>query len=208
MTKFFDEEGNEVSDVLTTEEANIKIEEGIGAKVEEAKKESAEKITTLETDLAKANEDLKNKNPNAENFKQTKEIIKGLEGKLEEEKTARLESVKVEKTAKTEKLIKKFAGEDAELEKKIRFNLENSLSGAKAETEDEISKNVVDAYKLSKTEDTMNPLDSALGGNSFITPNVAGNDAKFSTKEKELGGRLGISGDDYDKYGKDPRINN
>lgn len=211
MTKYYDIDGQEIPDVMSKEDVDKKIVEEKSKLETEYKtklEESTSKLSVLETDLAKAKEDLKTANPKGDDFKAMRDIVKTLEGKVEEANKAN-ETMKTElKSGRVGNLVSKFSGGDVELEKKIRFNMENSLAGMKTDTDEDLAKKVSAAYKLSTGEDTPNPMRKAMGGGSFSPLSNNGKPVEFNQREKDLGNKLGISDKDREKYGKDPRINN
>jgi len=208
MAKFYDEEGKEIPG-LTQEEFDAKLVEEKGkletdfnTKIEE----SNTKVTTLEADLVKAKEDLKITNPKGDDFKNLRDITKKLEDDLAIEKGERSKAIDSIKASKVDGLVKKLSGNDVELEKKIRFNLDTTLSGVKTDTDEELNKKLVDAYKLSTDSTAINPLDNIMSGGSHSSVSEKSDPVEFSSNEKVLGGKLGITGDDYKKYGTDKRI--
>lgn len=203
MAKFFDENGNEVSGVLTQEEFNAKLTE------EKTRIETdfVAKNTALEQELNSAKEALKIANPKGEEFKQLREITKNLEAKIESERNERVKALDTVRSSKVSELVKKLAGNDVEMEKKIRFNMDTTLAAVKAETDEELNKKIVDAYRLSSNSDTINPLTNIMNGGSYSPVNNNSNPVEFTQNQKELGSKLGLSDADIKKYGADPRIN-
>lgn len=211
MTKYFDIDGNEVPDVISKTEFEQKLGEE-KQKIESEYKtkldQSTVELNKNKEELLKAQEALKDENPNGENFKALREAVKAAEQKvLEANKNS--ENVRSELRANTvNSLIRKFSGNDAELEKKIKFNMENSLAGMKAENDDELSKKIEAAYKLSADQSSINPLRDVMGSGSYGSQFKNSKPVEFNEREKGLGSKLGISDKDREKYGTDPRINN
>jgi hypothetical protein len=93
----------------------------------------------------------------------------------------------------------------------VRHHDEKTLSGVKAETPAEIKEKVANAVKLAvKPGAVINPLDTVIqggGGPGHIQPKGDGTKQEFKPEDKQFGAKLGLSDADYEKYGKDPRLN-
>lgn len=220
MSKYKDEEGNEVEGtVITDEDLQKRIDEVKNESLAEVEKIKTEYETKLSENqasidaLKKDKEDIESKmageNEGSANFKILKEAldkkdekINGLEKSVKEQNSLRENDIK-------EAIVKDFVGKDEELKKKLEFHYKETLASVKAVSQEEIRAKIENAYKLSRTDNTPSPLDVARGNSSFgDNASRDGNQNKFSDSEKRLGNRLGISDEDYKKYENDPRLNN
>jgi len=211
MTKYFDIDGNEVPDVISKTEFEQKLGEE-KQKIESEYKtkldQSTVELNKSKEDLVAAQEALKNANPNGENFKALREAVKIAEAKVDESDKKTAQFIAQQRESTISGLIKRFSNNDVELEKKIKFNMENSLAGMKAENDDELSKKIEAAYKLSADQSNINPLRDVMGSGSYGSQFKNSKPVEFNEREKSLGSKLGISDKDREKYGTDPRINN
>lgn len=100
--------------------------------------------------------------------------------------------------------LSKLSKGDAELEKKIRLHMDTTLSGMSVANQEDLSKKILAAYKLSQdaapAPDMFDGGMNSGGGNYF--PVSGGNDSSndFTPKEKALGMKFGITEEDYKKY--------
>lgn len=216
-TKIKNDDGTETEvDVIPTEEANKKVEEV----QKEHETKLAEKDTALST-LAQEKADLEKKLQEAAaggekgkedhpNFKVLKEA---LEKKDKEMADLKNEIATDKKTAREEDMknrINKVAKGNAELEKKIQFNLTNTLAAMKENTQEERELKFNAALKLSADSmiETPGIFDNGAGGGGGggrgedFSQSSGG--PEFTKREKLLGAKLGITDADYKKYG--PRI--
>lgn len=198
--KIINDKGEEEEiEAFTEAEVTAKVQE----KEQEFNKVIGEKDETLKT-LTKEKDDLiakvggvKEDNPN---FKVLKDALDKKDQEINEIKTS-LEKDKEER--KISGLITKFTRGNEELEKKIRFHLENSVAGMKSDTPENLTKKIDAAIKLSQDFGSEGIFDGGVGGGG------KGGDIKgegnggveFTAKEKALGAKLGISEEDYKKYG-------
>jgi hypothetical protein len=139
----------------------------------EAQKQEAIKAATepLQTELAKAKEDLSKAGDKDHNFSQLRTRVEQAEQKVSTAKAEALQEFEQTQTARTsDSLIKKLADGDEELEKKIRFHY--SRLGDTPKTEDEIAKKVRDAWALSRNEVGPDAVGDAFssGGSSPVMP--------------------------------------
>lgn len=194
-----------VKDDGTEEEIEAFTEAEVDAKVKEKEVEFnkviGEKDTTLAT-LTKEKEDLlakagdiKQDNPN---FKVLKDALDKKDQEISDIKSS-LEKDKEDRKVST--IITKFTRGNEELEKKIRFHLENTVSGMKSDTDEALSKKIDAAVKLSQDYGSQGMFDGGIGGGG--SSNITNNDSKveFTPREKSLGAKLGITEEDYKKYG-------
>ena len=203
------EEGEEVEvDVLTQEEVDTKIEE-VNKEWETKFQEKDDSLSALNTekeDLEKKldelnPEDKKEDNPNfkilKESLNKKDEDIKDLKEEINSDRKQRVEESYNNK-------IKGLAKGNEDLEKKIRLHLSSTLVGMEEKTEADRIKKIEAAYKLSADAQTSTPgvFDIGITGagkGSDITNNM-GSENTFSSQEKALGRKLGITDEDYKKY--------
>jgi hypothetical protein len=182
------------------------VSEKVKAKEEEFSKVMNEKDETLKT-LTKEKDDLaakvggtKEDNPN---FKILKEALDKKDKEIEDIKIS-LEKDKEER--RVSGLITKFTKGNEELEKKIRFHLENTVVGMKSDTPEDLAKKVDAAIKLSQDYGSQGMFDGGIGGGGK-GGDIKGGDnggVEFTPKEISLGNKLGITDEDRKKYG--PRL--
>ena len=222
---YFDEDGNEVTGLLTDEEAKAMVAEQTKTLMETSAKEKAEAETKV-AEAAKAAETLQTQIDAAkaavdagggEGADEDKDKnLAGLRKKLEETeatlKTER-EAVNTRIAAlegdKVAQAIAAVAAGNEDLAAKIRHNFDKVLSGVEATTAEEIAAKVQNAVKLSMGNTAPSPIDAVIpGGAPAGTGGVSKADAKveFTPNEAEIGGKLGISDADRTKYGADPRL--
>ena len=209
--KVVDDEGNEQEiEAYSPEE----LEEQVSKVKTEYEAKIQEKDTTLES-LAKEKEELETKlggtKEDHPNFKVLKEAlskkdedIKALRNDIDNDR-------KIRKDSLANEIISKASRGSKDLEDKIKYHLENTVVGMKDETPDQVKDKVLAAIKLaSDVPQSPNAFDVA---NSFGNPSVgidiksnAANGVEFTEREKALGKKLGITEEDYKKYG--PRLKN
>lgn len=94
---------------------------------------------------------------------------------------------------------------NAEFEKKVRFHLEKTLPGLPEGTKAERETKLAAAFKLAADVSSDGPgmFDGGTGGggNGGAGGKGEGNTSEFSSKEKALGAKLGLTDADYKKYG-------
>lgn len=201
------EDGTEV-EVFTPQEVDEKLKakeaelnSGWETKINETK-------TALETAMAdkKRIEEQMKGGGQGENFKTLKEALDKKDTEINELRTNMQKSEENRINEFRDTLIKKIVGTDKELEKKILFNFNETLKGVTAKNQEEISAKLQAAVKLSMDNVSPSILQNAMngaGGPGFI-PNSSNGPVEFSQTEKALGAKLGISEEDYKKYG--PRL--
>jgi hypothetical protein len=169
-------------------------------KVINEKDETLKNLTKEKDDLAAKVGGTKEDNPN---FKILKEALDKKDKEIEDIKIS-LEKDKEER--KISSLITKFTRGNEELEKKIRFHLENTVVGMKSDTPEDLSKKVDAAIKLSQDYGSQGMFDGGIGGGGKgdDIKNGGGTGVEFTPKEIALGNKLGITDEDRKKYG--PRL--
>jgi len=208
IIKTTNEEGEEIEiEAFTQEEVDAKLAE---VKTEYDGK-IVEKDKTLDN-LAKEKIELEKKiggvKEDAPNFKVLKEAldkkstdIDALKGELETDRKSRKESF-------IDSIISKATHGNEDFEKKIKYHLENTLIGMKDDNDSNLKNKIQAAVKLSL--DVSNPtiLDGIMGNQTVSSEviNDGKEENKFTPNQKALGNKLGISDEDYKKYGKDSRI--
>lgn len=208
-TKIKNEDGSE-SEVFSAEEVASKLKE----KETEVNNGWETKFNETKTALDKAVDDKKkiedeiNKGGGSqgENFKKLKEAMDKKDGEITELRTSIQKSEETRLNDFRDGLLKKVVGNDKELEKKILHHFNETLKSVPAKTQEEISKKFESAMKLSVDSTNVSVLQSAInggGGPGFI-PSPNNGPVEFSATEKALGNKLGITEDDYKKYG--PRL--
>lgn len=151
----------------------------------------------LETKLGVTKED----NPN---FKILKEALTKKDNEI---KAINEKFDTTEKLRKTEELNLKLSAVskgNVELEKKMKLQLSTTLAGMKEDTKEDRDKKIEAAFKLSVDTSSDGPgmFDMGVGGGNY------GGDFKdttvdngFTSREKALGAKMGITAEDYKKYG-------
>jgi len=206
------EDGTEIEvEVFTPEEMNTKLQE----KDKEWETKMTEKDTSLQT-ILKEKEELDNKIKQAEldgmkddhpNFKVLKEALSKKDSEIQSIKTELDTDRKQRIQDALDSKIKIAVKGDTELEKKVKLHLSTTLSSMKEDTEEAREKKLEAAFKLSSdiTNDGPGIFDGGMGngrGNEFKPGNGSG--VEFTSREKALGAKLGITDEDYKKYG--PRV--
>jgi len=197
------------------EEVEAFTQDELDAKLAEVKTEYDTKIaekdtslTTLTSEKAELEKKISGVKEDAPNFKVLKETldkksleIDALKTEVETDKKARKESF-------TNSLISKVTKGNKEVEDKIKFHIENTLVGMKADTDEDMAKKVDAAIKLSQEVDAPGILDGGMGGEGKGEGFKVGGEGtvEFTAREKALGNKMGITSDDYKKYG--PRLKN
>ena len=210
-----DENGNDI-EVMTTEEVTEKLKEAEDEKIKEVADATAkvtaeyeEKLKPFQSQIdtiKKEKEDLESKlngaGPQAANFKELKDALDKKTTDLDNltKKVSDLETSKFSEQRSA--LIEKFSKGDAELSKKIDLHMKESLSGMSEQDVESLAKKVESAAKLANDSVHFNPLDYAGGGGGRgFDVDAGGKKVEFSQREVALGNKLGISNDDYKKYG-------
>lgn len=206
MSKYTDENGNEV-EALTQQE--------VLEREEKLKNEYETKMSSLVKEKEELEGKINGTKEDHPNFKILREAldkkdgeIKGLKIEITDFATKYNEDQKNRKAEIVNSMVSTIAKGNKEFEDKIKFHLENTLSGMKGDTQEEINKKFEAAVKLSSDNQSQSPLDSIMHngtGAGNYNPN-SGSSVEFSSREKALGAKLGISEEDYKKYG--PRLSN
>jgi hypothetical protein len=209
MAKYKDEEGNEV-EALTPEEVEAKLAAEKAAIEDAHKNVVTEKDTAIET-LAKEKAELEEKIRKAEvsgikedhpNFKILKdalakkdEDIKGLKTEIDTDKATR-------KQEALDTAIKIATKGNVELEKKVKLHMEKTLGAMADSTTEERQAKIQAALTLSGDYGSAGMFDGGIGGGGAGNGgNEDTSGVEFTAREKALGAKLGISQDDYKKYG-------
>ena len=203
----YNEEGKMIEGVLSAEEVNAKIEERLA--------EMTEKGLVLNDEQKAEMDKLKDKDFNFEALRKKNEGNKDVD---DEEKTelkatkedleARLKAIEESTKSKSEKEAlsweeKAFSrvnpSNDEKMTEKIKFIIENKLSGVSPQTEQEYLELVVDASRL-LPQDEFNPILSANSvsgspSNAKIRPSDTQEGEEFARKQ-------GFSYINDEKYGK------
>ncbi len=193
MAKFYNEDGTEV-EAFTQEEVDAKVQE------------TNQNIEDLKSQLDQANKDLEelkndDKNKNFENLRKSKKAaedkVAELEGKINNE-IGGLKNMIVAK--ELDQNIKVLADGDEELAKKIKLHYDEMLKPE--DDEKKRNEKLGQAYVLATggkpNNDVMKDVISGAGG-----PNKnPGSNKGFSPDLVGLGAKLGLSPEDFKKYGK------
>lgn len=218
---YFDENGNEVSGLMTQDEVDARVSEAqTAAKAEfEAKEaESNQKIGELNAELAKVNAAINeegnnnqagvNKDTRDENLAALRKKQEETEAALAAEKAKSEERIANLEKSRVSDIIKGISGDDTELAMKVQKHYDETLASMAANTDEEIKLKVNAAFKLSADASQPSPLDNAMSGGSAglgINSGAADTVRPFTENEKSLGEKLGISDADREKYGKNLR---
>jgi hypothetical protein len=200
MAKIKQEDGTEI-EVITQEEMDQKLKE--------KETEFQTKEATLKAEKAALEDQVKNVKPDHPNFKSLKDALAAKEA----EATTLKESIAADKKAREEAAaeaeIKNIAKGNVELEKKIKLHLTSTLKGMPETTPEEKKAKIEAAIKLSadSAAQAQSIFDAGIGGGGPGAGAGAGEGAaavEFTTREKALGEKLGITAEDYKKFG--PRL--
>jgi len=212
---YYDKEGNEVEGVMAAEEVDAKIEEvskELQTKYDDEKTAADERTAELEEEVAAAKAAVDKAGDSGdkdENFAELRRKLKDTEKLLKDSQKSNEERWSSLEGGQVETIIASVAGDDKELAKKIRHNYEKTLSAVKATNSEEMKNKVQSAYKLSvDTPAAMDPLAmiGAGGSRGAVLPKMAGDNKPPSAVELEVGKHMGVSSDDWKKYGNDPRL--
>ncbi len=204
------EDGTETeTEVFSQAELDAKLEEAKSVLQTEFEGKLAEKdtaLSSLNTEKADLEAKLNGVDKDNPNFKTLKEAlskkddeIKSIKDGIEnDKKSVREESMNTK--------VKAVVGSNTELEKKIRFNLSNTLASMKEDTEEDRVAKFNAALKLSADSsiEAQSILDGGMGGGGHRGsdfPN-AGPAVEFTSREKALGDKLGITDEDRKNYAK------
>jgi hypothetical protein len=195
MAKLYDEEGNEINDVLTKEEADqMKTELEAKAKLADADREELEKLRKKDLNFAKLREQLKDKKPETP----PKEEKKEEPPKEEERKPEPQEELSKELTS----MLDELGDTLEEDEQKEAMALFSQLS--KGITDPKLRKIFAEkAIALSKT-DTDKGGDNFRRSNNAPVPGKGPNKGKESDTSKQIGSTVFGLNDDQKKKYSDP----
>ena len=102
------------------------------------------------------------------------------------------------RSSAVEKSIKKFAGDDDELAKKVKHHFENTLSAVSANNEQEIMAKAEQAATLSGWK----PEDNVLKGSSVATSgSTTPKASEMSAEDMAMAEKLGLTAEDFKKKG-------
>ncbi len=199
-TKVYNEEGDEI-EALTEEE----LEAEKKAAVDTAVKESNDKLTAKETELAKALEDLKKYQDKDYNFKGARDQIENKSKEVDEirKELDTLKGSVVSELAKLKdssvaehksEILKVLAGEDEELKKKIEFNYERFKDPS--DTKDQVEQKLKDSYLIATGSSVPNKLSSVISS-AKARPITADS---IPSEVKGVAGKFGLSEEDLKKY--------
>ena len=191
------EDGTEI-ETFTQEEIEAQKQEAIEA-YKADNPDKTDELTALQEELKKKEEALEkasDKSTNLANLRKAKEdaekkvadLLVGFDEKINTVKKEVMEGVMKDHY---NDILKAFSGDDPEIAKKVEFHYKRL--GDVASTKDEITNKLKDAYVLA-TKDEGGNFDSRIlssGGVSRI--NIKSQDKKFSSEEKELAAKLGLS---------------
>jgi len=208
MTKVIkNTETGEDETVYTEDEIAERETAAKAAAIEEYKTQNPDKtgeITKLQSDLEAATKDLekyKNKDMNFGNLRQIKEDLEtkvnDLTKEIDSKVTAGIQQHSVEQS------IKMRAGGDAELEKKIKFEFEKTLSGVQPKTPEELNKKIQDACMLATGATSKVDISGGvLGSGGATMPRVKKENAgNLKPEVVDLGKRrFGLSEEDIKKH--------
>lgn len=195
------------------EEIEVFTPEEVDAKLQEKDKVLAEKDTTLNS-LANEKKELEEKlskmavdgiKEDHPNFKVLKEALSKKDSEIQSLRTEFENDKKQRAEEAFETKIKLLAKGDTELEKKIKLHLTTTLVGMKEDNDEARQKKIEAAYKLSSDTSLEGPgiFDMGVGGSGKGSEFKDGgvNTVEFTARERALGAKLGITAEDYKKYG-------
>lgn len=213
-------DGTEV-EVMSPEEVQKKLDEVAEAAKNERKNledSHSQKIATIEEKMGKLEQDKKDLEEKLNggagagddhpNFKVLKEALdkKETEIKALTESMQAINKQRVDDFLKVE--IKKAAGNDEEVAKKIKHHFDETLKAMPDKTSDDIAARIDAAKRLAGVADMPNPMDfSGQGGGFFPFKGGTPGAVELNDKEKDLGRKMGLTDDDYKKYGNKLRKN-
>jgi len=214
MAIYKDENGEDV-EALTPAEVDAKLaaekatlEEGHTTKLTEKDGE----ITKLASEKAALEKKIKDAElagikEDHPNFKILKDALTKKDEEMGVLKTELETDRATRKKESTEASIKIAARGNAELEKKVAFHLEKTLGAMPDATPEEKQAKMQAALTLSGDQGEMGVFDGGIsgGGRGFTDDKSVSGGPEFTGREKSLGAKMGISAEDYKKYG--PRLN-
>lgn len=195
-----DKEGEQV-EVFTQEELSQKLNE----KIEEYKSNNPgdEEFKKLQEQLKEKEEDikkLKDKDTNFSKLRGEKEKLEEQKKELEQQIDQKIKGVEDKRIQeKVEEKINSFAQGDEELAKKIKFHY--GRIGDVATNDKEINQKLVDAFILATKRDSVDVIDGAISSRGAPVISRKGI-TKISPELKQVGEKMGITEEDFKKYGK------
>lgn len=205
MAKVTNGEGEEI-EAFTQEEVDAKLKE-TEDKFRGQVKEKDANLTRLAAEKVVLEEQVKNVKPDHPNFAALKTALKS----KEDETVALKETIEADKKVRAQEAIqaeiKSLAKGNVEMEKKIKLQLDTTLKGMPETTPEEKSVKMAAAVKLSvdfsnsKERGIFDGGISSGGQGSGVGAGEGAATVEFSAKERELGAKLGLSAEDYKKYG-------
>ena len=188
----------------TEEEIEVVTPEELAAEKARLEGEHATEKADLEkkikdAELAGIKEDHPNFKILKEALSKKDEDIKALGKKLDDDKASR-------KQEAFESEIKIAVGKNTEFEKKVRLHLKDTLGSLPEETAEQRKVKLEAAVKLSSDNSGAGPgmFDGGTGGGGMGSEQGGGEGiagVEFTAREKALGAKMGISAEDYKKYG-------
>ena len=201
-------------DVMTQAEVDAKLASEKAALEESHKNQMGEKDTAFQA-LATEKAALEKKIKDAElagmkedhpNFKILKDALTKKDTEIGEIKKTLEDDKKTRVKEEMDSKIKIASKGNDEVEKKIRYHLEKTLPGLPEGTAEERKTKLEAAFKLASDNSGSGPgmFDEGAGAGGYSgggNGNGGGNTVEFTAKEKALGAKLGITQEDYKKYG-------
>lgn len=194
----------EVDAKLASEKAALEeAHKGTVLEKDNALKTLAEEKAKLEADLLKVKTDgMKEDHPN---FKVLKEALSKKDTEISEIKQTLQEDKKQRVQEEIDTKIKLAAKGNEDHEKKIKFHYETTLAALPENTPTEKKTKLEAALKLSSDGSSDGPgiFDSGAGAGGYGGGGGEGNGStvEFTAKERALGAKLGLTAEDYKKYG-------
>lgn len=202
-----------IKQTINGEEVDVEVfsQEELDTKLQETQKEFEAKIAEKDGNLTKLADEkaelekkiggVKEDHPNFKALKEALKVkddeIKKISTDLENDKKLRIEESFNSK-------IKIATKGNEEMEKKVKLHLSSTLSGMPESTDVERQVKLEAAVKLSSDYIGGEPniFDGGIsaGGAGYVPPEGQGG-VEFTAREKALGSKMGISAEDYKKYG-------
>lgn len=200
--KIKQEDGTEI-EVFTTEE----LEEAKTSAIETNNQTRAQEIDKLATELKAKEEELvklKGKDLNFSNLREINDRLTKEVGDLKTQISIAIGGVKKDiETEAVTTAITSLAGDDKEVEKKIKFHFETTLKAVEPKNKEELNKKIQDAYLLA-TGEQVTPLvvpgTFSSAGAGINRPKI--NQTPLSPAAVEVGKKMGITDEDVKKYDK------
>lgn len=203
-------DGTEI-EVFTEADVAARVTEAKGATAKEFETKIAESKTAIETALAdkkKLEEQIAaNGGGNqSENFKTLKAALDKKDEDIAKLRTDMMGIEEKRLTTARDQIVGKIAGTNKDLKDKILHHYSETLKSMPATNEEEMGKKVEAAAKLSLDKNASPDIIAAAiqGAGGPGLPINAGGSVEFTPMEKGLGNKLGISEEDFKKYG--PRL--